>query len=273
MPNLAERIRQARRSAYPRLQQRDLAEKLKVNRSAVGQWETGASKPGLDRIERIAKICKVDVRWLLTGEGRPNPSLDAAEEKLKRVVRDKAAKIEQERLIKIETDLEELKRARGAFSAAGAKRAALELKVYGKVAANFQPAYAAPLETLHLAEIFDPAKRYGLVVSGQSMSPTAVEGDICLVEPVQWELPEYDEERGPADKKFWKALHGEIVCASLNGDDAILKRMHISDRKDTGFKISLVSDNPANSMIEVTRNDRLRIVGLVRHILRSPRAR
>lgn len=66
----ASRIRKARRNAG--FSQSQLADLMKVTRSACGQWEMeGGTTPRGHRLERLASILNVTVEWLATGEGAP----------------------------------------------------------------------------------------------------------------------------------------------------------------------------------------------------------
>ena len=102
------------------------------------------------------------------------------------------------------------------------------------------------------------------------MRPLIYEGDIVIVEKVYYKLDELLEEVGPADKSLWKSLNKKVVCASVDDDDPVLKRMRVTDRKDTGFKITLQGDNPTSDLIEVNRDSRLKIFGVVKQIMRDP---
>lgn len=62
---------------------------------------------------------------------------------------------------------------------------------------------------------------------------------------------------------------GAIYCSPMSIGERI-RASRISERKDTGFKIILQGDNPASESIEITRADRLRVVGIVRKIMRDP---
>lgn len=70
--SLAKRIRAAR--VARRLSQAELAEQMKVTRSACSQWELvrGGTVPRGHRLERLAVILGVTVEWLTTGrDARP----------------------------------------------------------------------------------------------------------------------------------------------------------------------------------------------------------
>ena len=64
-----ERLREARKLAG--FSQEDLADMLKVTRSAVSLWEIEDTEPDdHHRMELLARILNVDVRWLCTGKGK-----------------------------------------------------------------------------------------------------------------------------------------------------------------------------------------------------------
>lgn len=62
-----ERIRLARRRCA--LSQATLARRLGVQRSAVANWEAGASNPSSHHLERLACVLDVAHEWLATGRG------------------------------------------------------------------------------------------------------------------------------------------------------------------------------------------------------------
>lgn len=62
---LGQRIRLARENA--RLSLAELGKKVGVSGQAVLQWEQGATKPPLHRLEKIAAELNVDVVWLTQG--------------------------------------------------------------------------------------------------------------------------------------------------------------------------------------------------------------
>ncbi len=64
---LAERIRVTRRKIG--VTQQALADEVKVNRSAVANWESGGAAPSARNFQRLAKACGVAYEWLATGRG------------------------------------------------------------------------------------------------------------------------------------------------------------------------------------------------------------
>ena len=62
-----DRIRLARRRCA--LSQVQLGRRLGVHRSAVANWESGASSPSCDHLEQLACVLEVAHEWLATGRG------------------------------------------------------------------------------------------------------------------------------------------------------------------------------------------------------------
>ncbi len=84
--NKPERIRRTCRKAG--FSQSALAELIKVQRSAVSNWEsTNDVQPALQNLISIAKICAVSFEWLGTGRSKmsledESPHIQAAEAEL-----------------------------------------------------------------------------------------------------------------------------------------------------------------------------------------------
>ncbi len=75
MLSMQERIRRARRRAG--LSQAALAERLRVRRSAVSNWESANDiRPAMPNLIAIARTCKVSLEWLGTGRGPMVPDAD-----------------------------------------------------------------------------------------------------------------------------------------------------------------------------------------------------
>lgn len=65
-----------------KMTQAELAEKLKISRSAVGMYEQGARVPDFEILERIADLFNVDMMSLLgytPGSFRTEPQIDPAQ--------------------------------------------------------------------------------------------------------------------------------------------------------------------------------------------------
>lgn len=75
MGSLGIRIRKAR--LQKRMTQGELAEALKISRSAVGNWESPTGiLPSSARMTAIALVLEVSYEWLATGRGEPSLSPD-----------------------------------------------------------------------------------------------------------------------------------------------------------------------------------------------------
>lgn len=76
----SDRIRLARRQAA--LSQIALATKLNVKRSAIANWESGATNPNSRNLERLVGVLDVSYEWLATGRGemhlRPGLNIPSA---------------------------------------------------------------------------------------------------------------------------------------------------------------------------------------------------
>jgi len=64
---LAERLKELRHSLGKK--QVDLAKDLQINPSAISQMESGKINPSLDNMLQLWQLYKVDLHWLITGEG------------------------------------------------------------------------------------------------------------------------------------------------------------------------------------------------------------
>lgn len=62
-----DRLAGAREAAG--LSQTDLAKRLGVRLTTVQAWEDDASEPRANRLQMLAGMLSVSIRWLLTGEG------------------------------------------------------------------------------------------------------------------------------------------------------------------------------------------------------------
>lgn len=62
-----DRLAGAREAAG--LSQEDLAKRLGVRLSSIKAWEDDSSEPRANRLQMMAGMLNVSIRWLLTGEG------------------------------------------------------------------------------------------------------------------------------------------------------------------------------------------------------------
>jgi len=67
--SIGSRIKQARNMYEMTLDQ--LANAVGVSRAAISQFELGANKPSLERLDRLARFFGTSARWFLDGTGSP----------------------------------------------------------------------------------------------------------------------------------------------------------------------------------------------------------
>ena len=118
----------------------------------------------------------------------------------------------------------------------------IRIPVLGRVAAGI------PIEAIE--EIIDyeevdgntaaPGELFGLLIKGNSMAPRICDRDVVIV------------------RKQEAADSGDIVIATINGDDAVCKRLLIY-----GKTILLRSNNPEYEDIDVTGRTEFHIIGKV----------
>jgi SOS-response transcriptional repressor LexA len=238
--SLGAKIRERRKALG--LTQAELAAKIGATDQSISDWEKERTKViAQQNLEKLADVLKVSTDWLLGRNATPLPKPLTIASMNKRP--------EYETM-----EMPEMHR----------------LPLVGSVAANHLPTFTEARETELVSVKYSKANHYCLKVKGQSMKPTICEGDICVVEKVYYHLDELLEEVGPADKQLWKSLHKKVVCASVDDDDPVLKRLFVADRKDTGFKLRLAGDNRQAEEIEIVKESRLKIFGIVRSIMRDP---
>lgn len=69
---LFERIRRAREARG--LTQKAVADHFGIKPVSVTQWESGKSRPSIDKIRELAQLLAVNVEWLVDGAGNPSPA-------------------------------------------------------------------------------------------------------------------------------------------------------------------------------------------------------
>jgi len=248
---MADRIRGARKDKE--LSQTEFAEKVGVSMRQVGYWESGEDKPSSDKILRLCEVLNVSAHWLLTGEHKTPFSENPVP--LHHVER--TFKLVQELSYTVVPELD-------------------EIKVFGNVPAAKDIAFMEPVEQVWAEKKYkaEGDSYYGLIVRGRTMYPTIFEGDRVIVQKTYIELEPFDPQRGPANKMEWIKLHNQIVCVAVDSGEATLKRLLVYEqpRYDKGFIMMLQSDNRSFPSTPVWPETRIEIIGIVREILRDPRA-
>ena len=113
------------------------------------------------------------------------------------------------------------------------------IPVLGRVAAGIPIEEIIDYEEID-AKLASTGEFFGLKIKGDSMTPRICDGDVVIV------------------RKQEVAETGDIVIATINGDDAVCKKLQIYDKA-----VLLYSLNPAYDPIDVTGREDFKIIGKV----------
>jgi SOS-response transcriptional repressor LexA len=198
-----ERIKSIRTAL--KIKQIEMAKMLNVNPSAVSQMESGRTKPSLETLIDIAEKLKVDLHWLITGEGRMfNTPEDATRQnkgwdKLQKMMNDKLEEIVQARQDMLDSE-------------------SINFEVTGEIAAG------EPIENLGDTVDVVSVRRsmisgkvgdyVALRINGRSMEPDIRNNDVVLIRQNQ----------------DWHGLDGKVCAVRIDGA-ITLKKMMLDDTK------------------------------------------
>lgn len=262
-----------------------MASVLRISHGAVGRWEAGYARPDIGRLDEIATVLNVSVDWLL---GRTDdlkgqvisgvggiPSAKAFGKP--KVIQACASQLSDAELAReVAERLKRKKRPTRDHLAIGNAKVVQtskshKLTVVQSVADHQKGSVATP-DAVETEIRFTRTDHFCLRIYGKSMEPRVRKGDIVVVRRMDLHLPTYlDKERSPVPPSPWKALHSKIIVAFVNESDIYLvKRLRITNRKNRGFKLWLVGDNPRLDAVEITKEHSLRIVGRVVQIISDP---
>ena len=182
---IGQRIRQKRKEF--KWTQQELAKKLKdISHVAISQWESNTTKPNAENLYELSQILGCDLGWLLKGEGEDtNTNVVSIEDSNNR-------KIPVLDVAQIENW-------------------------------NLRIPIPNPIKGAYLmSNIHDPNKCFAMKISGDSMNPDFVEGDLIVVDIEQKPEPgEFVVARIDKDVVFRKyqvvsSVNGEPECFSLS---------------------------------------------------------
>lgn len=108
---------------------------------------------------------------------------------------------------------------------------------------------------------------FALRVSGRSMEPKYMPGDLLVLRPLSIPLPIKDPKKLTPRATF-DALHGRTVAVLLNGE-ATLKVLEVEPVKDGDYFLHLRPINPAYQTITVQPNDEALFQGEVYKSIRE----
>jgi SOS-response transcriptional repressor LexA len=200
---IGERLK-AIRSAL-RLKQIEMAKAMEMNPSAISQMESGRTKPSLETLIEIAQRYRVDLHWLITGEGQMFSQPETSKQQTKGW--DKLQKM-------MNASLEEIVQARQDML----DSESVNFNVSGEIAAG------EPLESfgdtvdvvsVRRSMIHGVVDNYiALRVNGRSMEPDIRHHDVVLIRQNQ----------------DWRHLEGRICAVRIDGA-ITLKKLMLDDAK------------------------------------------
>lgn len=219
-----ERIKSIRSTL--RIKQNEMAKLLEMNPSAISQLESGRTKPSLETLIDIAQKLRVDLHWLITGEGRMfNKAEDPQKnnkgwDKLQKMMNESLEEIVQARQDMLDSE-------------------SVNFDVTGEIAAgepmeNFGD--SVDVVSVRRSMISGKVGDYvALRINGRSMEPDIRHNDVVLIRQNQ----------------DWRLQDGKICAVRIDGA-ITLKKMMLDDAKQMIVLIPLNEDyqpilvNPEN---------------------------
>ena len=221
---IGQRLKSIRSALH--LKQIELAKALNLNPSAISQIESNRTKPSLETLVEIAHLFKVDLHWLITGEGQmfssslPQKANNKGWDVLQKMMNDSLEEIVQARQDML--DLESVD-----FIVTGEIAAGEPLENYGDT---------VDVVTVRRRMIHGIVDDYiALRVNGRSMEPDIRNNDVVLIRQNQ----------------EWRLLDGKICAVRIDGA-ITLKKLMLDDARKMIVLIPLNEDfqpilvNPEN---------------------------
>lgn len=245
--SIANRIKQARK--VKKLSQVELASRIGVSQSAVGNYESGVSSPKEPILFRLMAVLDVDANFLYQDEMRDasatmhideylwaQPLNDAYRASLESTQRSVCKLLDCPHIVPGKT-------AKGKVVPFVPKRT-IKMQVFDHPAAAGIPIYAeSDFEFLEFEEDEIPTGAdFGIRIAGNSMEPTIEDGSIVWIH------------RQP------DIHNGNIGVFMLEGGDAVCKRARCAS---DGRLVALESDNEKYKPIKGEALNEIRLVGRV----------
>lgn len=179
MSTLGERIRFAREQKG--LLQSDLAKLINVKSSGViSNWEKDLNKPDAEKIVRLCSVLDISASYLLDYYGKPDIEFSSSE--INHVKKYRVLDDHGKELVDLVLDKEYERR----ISSITEKPAALRIYTYmRKIAAAGNGFYFDDIPTETIEAPYMEGADFIVGVSGDSMEPTYVDGDLVYVEKRQ----------------------------------------------------------------------------------------
>lgn len=170
-----------------KMNQMEFSKHLGVSQAAVSHYESGQRSPDSHFLSKVCEAFSTNINWLLTGEG----------------------------------DMYNVRACVEPF-----KKSTIPIDIIPDIAAGsgYDCTYSEPLYTLQMPAhlLHRPAPFYGFRVTGDSMTPDIVEGDLVILSG-NWE---------------GLSLDG-LICGFRTADGMVLKRLVLDHHKKEGWLFSI----------------------------------
>ncbi|MDD2597154.1 MAG: XRE family transcriptional regulator [Candidatus Cloacimonetes bacterium] len=238
---LAQRIKELRRALNKK--QIEVAHDLQINPSAVSQMESGKINPSIDNLLQLWQLYKVDLHWLLTGEGTM-----FADSKIQKS--QSASRSWETLQAMLNKSLEEIARAKMDL----VDSAVMDIPVVGEIAAG------PPVESnLPIADTVSIRKGQlkgsvgnfiSLRVNGHSMEPSLYHDDIVVIYQCS----------------DWEKLSGKVCAVRIDG--AITLKMMTLDHQSRTVVLLPVNEEYKPILVNPEEHSDLTLIGNVASLYR-----
>ncbi len=227
-----------------------LAKRTGLNQSLLRKYLSGASMPLVDRANELANVLKVDLKWLVTGEGemRSNSDIQPPQGRYPAQIYEKTASYEVVEPAQIEQSSEAVCDDTEGIIPVTMDDFAL-VPVYDvQASAGHGSHVESELRTGHLAFRRDWLRDKGLKIKdlaiitakGDSMEPTISDGDIMLVDTsidkiIDDTIYIVQTDHHLIVKRIQQALDGSLIIIS---DNQRYERQKISSEQAKNVKIA-----------------------------------
>ncbi|MCB5270325.1 MAG: XRE family transcriptional regulator [Candidatus Cloacimonetes bacterium] len=239
---IGKRLRILRKELGKR--QSDMAKDLGLNASAISQMESGKIRPSIESLLEMWKIYKLDLHWMLTGEGEmfcesrnqlaihKHKSWDTLQKMLNKSLED---------IAKTKMDLVD--------------SSVIDLRVEGEIAAG-NPVESRPYftDTISIRKgqlKGDPNQFISLRVNGRSMEPSLHHNDVVIISKCS----------------DWKKLSGKICAVRIDG--AITLKMMTLDQNTQTVVLLPINEDFDPILVKANEHNDLTLIGNLASLYRK----
>lgn len=231
---LSERLKELRQELG--LKQIELAKDLNINPSAISQMENGRIKPSLEILLEFWQAYKVDLHWLLTGEGsmftngrqEQSQRTHKSWETLQKMLNNSLEKIAQAKMELVDSSV-------------------MDIPIVGEIAAGPPEESNLPIaDTISIRKGHikgNPGNFISLRVNGHSMEPSLHHDDIVIIYQCS----------------DWEKLSGKICAVRIDG--AITLKMMSLDTKTRTVVLLPINKEYAPILVNPEDHKDLTLIG------------